>query len=519
MELIAGLDAQDVVCAVDDEVRTLHPAENAFEIKRHGSLRHLLQGTGAKHPFQLIRKAKAFVSRPQAFVHLPDRSMGNARASIGRAKEIAGQRFSGFVRDLDDLGPRSHPREAIDRAPFRAIESLEAARIVPKALRHTTSVFNILRGLEVLPASSRAQLLSAYQDSDFTASLADEAPSLPSNVVDAEGAFRSWFLGQLPRGVEVVGIHFDGSQGMVVTRLSDGQLVVFHLVRDVSRILSLPIVLLVTFMVASTVLLSLWAVRRLASPLSRFAAAVDRFGGDGDGTVLREEGPEEIRRATRAFNRMQQRILRLIEDRTRMLMAISHDLRTPLTRLRLRLEEIDEEKPRRRMLDDIALMDASITSAIAYVREGGATEALEVIDLPSLVETVCSRFEDAGHPIVYDGPQHFAVRCLPLALERGISNLVDNAIKYGSSVTVHLDTAQTGEVSIDVEDDGPGIPDAEKAMVVEPFYRTDEARRSVGGFGLGLAIASAAARHHGGALTLHDRAPHGLRARLTISST
>jgi signal transduction histidine kinase len=402
---------------------------------------------------------------------------------------------------------------------FVAIAPQSMLFLSPTATRHVVSVFNVLRGLEALPASSRAQMLSAYQDGDFTASLADEAPSLPSNDVDPAGEFRSWFFSQLPPGVEVLGIHFDGMRGKVVTRLSDGQLVIFRLVRDVPRFLSLPIVLLITFMIASIVLSSLWAVRRLASPLSRFAAAVDRFGRDGDEAVLREEGPEEIRQAARAFNRMQQRILRLIEDRTRMLMAISHDLRTPLTRLRLRLEEVADQQPRQRMLDDIALMDASIASAIAYVREGGATETPEVADLPSLVETVCSRFEDAGHPITYDGPRHLAVKCLPLALERGLSNLVDNAVKFGTSVAVRLDTARPGQVSIDVEDDGPGIPDAEKLLVVEPFYRTDEARHSVGGFGLGLAIALTVARHHGGSLTLHDRAPHGLRARLTIPST
>ena len=137
-------------------------------------------------------------------------------------------------------------------------------------------------------------------------------------------------------------------------------------------------------------------------------------------------------------------------------------------------------------------------------------------DLPSLVETICDQFEDAGHTIAYDGPRHLAVRCLPLALERALANLVDNAVKFGSSVTIRLDTTIPNQVSIEVEDDGPGISDDEKPLVLEPFYRADAARQSISGFGLGLAIALNVAKHHAGTLTLHDRTPHGLRARLSI---
>jgi signal transduction histidine kinase len=301
--------------------------------------------------------------------------------------------------------------------------------------------------------------------------------------------------------------------------LSDGQLIVFHMARDDARNLPFPVVLMIAFMIASTALLSIWAVRRLVSPLAKFAAAVDRFGTHDHEAALKEEGPTEIRQATGAFNRMRERILRLIEDRTRMLMAISHDLRTPLTRFRLRVEELAEEAPKRRMLDDIALMDASIASAISYVREGGTVEAVEAADLPSIVETICDQFEDAGHSIVYEGPRRLTVRCLPLAVGRALTNLIDNAVKFGASVTVRIETAGAHVVSIEVEDDGPGIPDAEKLLVLEPFYRADAARRSVGGFGLGLAIVLAVARHHNGTLTLLDRAPHGLRARLTIPVT
>lgn len=389
--------------------------------------------------------------------------------------------------------------------------------LTPNAARHAGSFIAVLRGLEALPPSSRGQLLSAYKGGDFTASILDHRPDTLSDTVPVSPRLRAWVTRQVPPGIRILAIQSAGEgQFRTVTELSDGQLVAFQVATGDSAHLPLPIVLMVAFMIVSTALLSIWSVLRLVSPLSRFAAAVDRFGTHDHEVVLKEEGPAEVRQATGAFNRMRERILRLIDDRTRMLMAISHDLRTPLTRLRLRVEELAEEGSKRRMLEDIELMDASIGSAISYVREGGTAEALEAADLPSLVETICDQFGDAGHPIVYEGPRHFTIRCQPLALGRALTNLIDNAVKFGSSVTVRLDTTGASDVSIEVEDDGPGIPDAEKSLVLEPFYRTDVARRSVGGFGLGLASALAVARHHAGSLTLHDREPHGLRARLRL---
>jgi signal transduction histidine kinase len=394
----------------------------------------------------------------------------------------------------------------------------------PNAMRRATNFIAVLAGLDALPPASRAQLLSAYKGSDFTASILDRLPDAQPDPLPVPERLRSWLSRQLPPGIRIMSMRTDGeNQATAIAALSDGQLIAFRVPRDEAGHLPLPIVLTIAFMIVSTTLLSIWAALRLVSPLSRFVAAVDRFGTHGHEAALEEEGPAEIRQAASAFNRMQERILRLLEDRTRMLMAISHDLRTPLTRLRLRSEELTEDDQRLRMLEDIELMNASITSAISYVREGGMAEAPEAADLPSLVETICDQFEDDGHPIAYDGPARLTVRCLPLALGRALTNLVDNAVKFGTSVTVRVETTEepTGAraVSIEVEDDGPGIPDSEKLLVLEPFYRTDTARRGVGGFGLGLAIALTVARHHAGTLTLHDRLPHGLRARLTIPLT
>jgi signal transduction histidine kinase len=387
----------------------------------------------------------------------------------------------------------------------------------PVSTRYAASFLTLVRALDALPPAGRVQLLSAYRDGEFTASIVDRETTDLSNTLTISERLRSWLDKQLPPGTRIIANQVEGEgRFRVVTELGDGQLVAVRVAFGGVRQNPLPIVLMVAFMVASTVLLSIWAVRRLVMPLSRFARAVDQFGTHGHEAPLREEGPLEIRQAARAFNRMQERILRLIEDRTRMLMAISHDLRTPLTRLRLRAEEFAEALPKTRMLEDIELMNASITSAIDYVREGGTVEVPEVTELPSLIKSICEQHEDAGHPITYSGPRHLAVPCLPLALERAVANLVDNAVKFGASTTVRLAKSSDDTVTIDVEDDGPGIPDEEKSRVLEPFYRTDEARSSAGGFGLGLAIALTVARRHGGSLTLHDRSPHGLCARLTI---
>lgn len=387
----------------------------------------------------------------------------------------------------------------------------------PMATRHAATIITMLRGMEAIPAADRKRLISGYQANDLSVTLLDEKPNRFQNPISVPDRLRKWADGLLPPGVRVIGSYEDGSSHVtVIAVLTDGQLVAFRLARGPHLELAFPIVLMMTFFGAAMTLLLVWALRRLVTPLSRFAMAADRFGIEGHEADLKEEGPEEIKRAARAFNRMQHRIQRMIEDRTRMLMTISHDLRTPLTRLRLHVEEPDTEGSRRRMLDDIALMNASIESAISYVRGGGGSEAPEVTDLPSIIQTICSQFEDSGQTVTYVGPQHLEVSCLPGALERAITNLIDNAVKFGGAATVRLATPHGRDIAIDVEDDGPGIPDIEKARVVEPFYRADSTRHSIGGFGLGLSIAHTVARHHGGSLTLHDRLPRGLRARLSF---
>ncbi|MFB6420571.1 MULTISPECIES: ATP-binding protein [Bradyrhizobium] len=263
--------------------------------------------------------------------------------------------------------------------------------------------------------------------------------------------------------------------------------------------------------------LGLWAARALTRPLSSFAEAAENFSLDGTAEPLPERGPEEIRAVARALNRMQERIARLMSDRTRMLAAISHDLRTPITRLRLRAEFIEDEGNRKHMLIDLDQMRSMLESVLSLLRDDRKIEAVTLVDIASTLQLVADQFGDMGHVVYYDGPASASVVVRADDLHRAVTNLVENAVRFGAEVKIRLKISGTGLV-IDVEDDGPGISDARKQEMLEPFVRGDNARTmdDSTGFGLGLSIARAIAIAHGGELSLHDRKPHGLIVRMQL---
>jgi signal transduction histidine kinase len=269
--------------------------------------------------------------------------------------------------------------------------------------------------------------------------------------------------------------------------------------------------------VISISLLSLWAASTLTAPLSAFAKAAESFSLDGTAAPLAETGPEEIRLVARALNRMRERITALMRDRTQMLAAISHDLRTPITRLRLRSEFIEDEGQRGQMLQDLDQMRAMLESALALLRDDQAREPMTLVDLPAMLQLIRDQFSDLGHDIAFVGPSQVTVAARPDDLGRAVTNLVENAVRYGTRVRLGL-AVSPNEVVVDVEDDGPGIADARKAAMIEPFVRGDDARNLDGasGFGLGLSIARSIVVAHGGTLSLHDRQPRGLTARITL---
>jgi signal transduction histidine kinase len=278
-----------------------------------------------------------------------------------------------------------------------------------------------------------------------------------------------------------------------------------------------PVTITLMAIAVSATVLALWAARGLVGPLQRFAWAAENFTPNGEIALLPERGPYEVRAAARALNRMRERIRTLIKDRTRMLAAVSHDLRTPITRLRLRCEFIEDAAARAQMLDELTHMSAMVESVLYFLRDEQRRERATMIDLATSLQTICDQFNDTGHDVGYDGPDHVVIRAHAEELHRAITNLIDNAVRHGSRTEVRM-TLNAQAVSVAIEDDGPGIPDADKAAMFEPFVRGDNARgmNKQTGFGLGLSIAKTVIEAHGGTLTLLDRAPHGLVVRITL---
>lgn len=280
--------------------------------------------------------------------------------------------------------------------------------------------------------------------------------------------------------------------------------------------LTFPMLSGLSLLVVLLVILTGYATRWIVSPLSSFADAAHTFGRTAEiQPVLPERGPREVAQVARALNEMRDRIGTLLRDRTRMLAAISHDLRTPLTRLRLRAERIADVELRHSILGDIERMRAMLNGTLEYLRAEAHSETLLPVDLASVMQTVADQFSDMHHDVRYDGPTRLVCVLRPNAMARAITNIVENGLKAGTLVRIAL-TARDGGHAIDITDDGPGIPADLREKVFEPFFKCDTARSAVNseGFGLGLSIAREIVRSHRGSIELGDARPHGLLVRI-----
>jgi signal transduction histidine kinase len=260
------------------------------------------------------------------------------------------------------------------------------------------------------------------------------------------------------------------------------------------------------------VLLLRWATR----PLRDLALAAERFSLDQAPRPLPENGPAEVRHAAHAFNTMGERIQRLVAERMQALAAVSHDLRTPITRLRLRSELLEDEATRDLIDDDLSEMEGMIDSTLEFLRGGISHEPIRPIDIVSVVETIVDQQVDHGKRIVLSGVGHGRVFGRLLALKRAFWNVIGNAVKYADQAWVKVQETPSS-MSITVEDDGPGIPEAEMERMFQPFVRLEESRgRETGGSGLGLTIARAVVNSHGGEILLSNRPEGGLRVIITL---
>jgi signal transduction histidine kinase len=267
--------------------------------------------------------------------------------------------------------------------------------------------------------------------------------------------------------------------------------------------------------------LTLWAVRRLTAPVRVLAEAAEALGRDVNAPPLPENGPTETAVAAVAFNTMAARIRSFVSDRTEMLTAIGHDLRTPITRLKLRAEFIDDDELKNKILSDLDELETMVSATLAFGRDARANEAVSSVDLVELLRTILDETSDAypesAERLTYAGPAHQTVRVRPVALKRALGNLVSNALSYGGAAQVKMVPPLDGTVAVTIEDDGPGIPAHEIDRVFEPFHRLEQSRnRETGGVGLGLPIARNMLRAHGGDVVLRNRPEGGLRAIVTL---
>jgi signal transduction histidine kinase len=407
-------------------------------------------------------------------------------------------------------------------------------------------VTNLTRLVQEAPPEWRERIVAALSDPAFRVLLAAEPPiaapmsadtpvaqAIKDFLVDQlsleaarqprvsaslpDGAlFQSWhpMMGHSPM------MHAFGAFGpfgfrdlRVAVPLADGRWLVFATVLpDSGPAFSRQFLVSMGIMAIIILAVSVWAVRRVTAPLASLSAAAEQLGNDLNAPPMPETGTIETRQASRAFNVMQARLRGLIENRTRMLAAISHDLRTPLTLLRLRAEGVENLSERDKMLTAIAEMDAMVAATLQFARDEAAAEPRRRTDLTALLASVVDDMADSGLPVVMGPAQSVICECQPAALKRALTNLLDNAVKYGKCARAAIRSTPQA-ITMTIDDEGPGIPEDELARVFQPFYRMERSRsRETGGIGLGLAIALSIVQNHGGQLTLANRHEGGLRA-------
>jgi len=412
----------------------------------------------------------------------------------------------------------------------------------------------IAKLFNALPAENRAALLPLFSGNDLRLYLKDQALSGKhdsSTETAAAKLVKSQLLKQLSAGTEIL-VSLDGSlmnspmldshmshmmsanspamrsspmqqsHSMVYSfhiqiRLQDGSWVIFErgisdkLFNWPSRLLSILGILLL-----SVIALSLVAVSLIIKPLSQLRHAAEGLGKDIMQAPLAEKGPVEVKETAKAFNTMQRRLRNYIDDRAEILSAVSHDLKTPLTRLRLRADLLDDEFQRDKTLKDLDEMESMVKATLDFMRGISNNEVRQGIDIMALLESLQADAQETGGEVDIEGTVSAPFFGKPLALKRCVVNLLENALRYAEKVTISVNIKQQ-TLYIAVCDRGPGIPEKDLTKIFEPFFRLENSRaRETGGSGLGLGIARNIARAHGGELVLSNRIEGGLCAEIQL---
>ena len=406
------------------------------------------------------------------------------------------------------------------------VDALRFAQIRDVAVR----AMSIYRTVALADPDSRRQVIRAIDAREGTkVQLADAPPvsALAPAYPELQRALRVNMLlvpmRPIDRPREFVILGGPAAQRVLIgLRMPDGKWVNTSMAMQPARwLLSGTFLAAFVLMTFAAALLTLWAVRRLTAPVATLAAAAERLGRDVNAPPLPEDGPQEIAQAAAAFNTMAARIRRFLADRNFMLAAIGHDLRTPITRLKLRAEFIEDDELRRKTLVDLDELEAMVAATLAFGRDTLSDEPLVPLDLAELLRTLLDETGDAWPDAVerlgYQGPDHLTINARPLALKRALTNIISNAVKYGGGAQITLAPSRDGTVTVLVEDSGPGIAPEDAERVFQPFVRLEASRnRETGGVGLGLTIARNILRAHGGEVSLGAVPGGGTRATVVL---
>ncbi len=313
---------------------------------------------------------------------------------------------------------------------------------------------------------------------------------------------------------------FDAPGLLISARLQDGRWlnVGMGITPSLGR-WALPTLISMVFTGGSICLIVVFMVQRLTRPLQQLSEVAERVGRGESITPIPEEGPVDIQQTIRAFNRMYERLQRFVQDRTRMLAAISHDLRSPITSLRLQVELMKDQEAKDKMLDTLEDMQRMTEATLAFARDEASTEVSRSVDLSALIDSLCQDLADMDMEVKFESAKKTPCTCRPTSLKRAIRNLLENAVSYGGGVEVKLRQHDT-EFQIVIQDSGPGIPEQDFERVFQPFVRLEESRnKQTGGIGLGMAIARSIIRNHGGDISLANTPGSGLMVTVHLPAS